>query len=62
MAFDSDQQDTPIIKQEKYVLDKISVQKIEKRIVQSLFSTKRRLTDSYRDMSYILKSSIFPLK
>lgn len=29
MAFDSDQQDTPIIKQEKYVVDKIAVQKVE---------------------------------
>lgn len=29
MAFDTDQQDTHIIKQAKYVLDKISVQKVE---------------------------------
>lgn len=29
MVFDTDQQDTHIIKQDKYVLDKISVQKAE---------------------------------
>lgn len=29
MAFDSDQQDTLIIKQEKYILDEIAVEKVE---------------------------------
>lgn len=29
MAFDSDQQDTLIIKQEKYLLDEIAVEKVE---------------------------------
>lgn len=29
MVFDSDQQDSPIIKQDKYVLDKTAVQKVE---------------------------------
>lgn len=57
MAFDRDQYYIPIIKLEKYILHKTAVQKIEKIIVQSLFSTRWRLNGFLQ--RYVLSFTFF---
>lgn len=57
MAFDRDQYYILIIKLEKYILHKTAVQKIEKIIVQSLFSTRWRLNGFLQ--RYVLSFKFF---
>lgn len=57
MFFDRNQYYVVIIKLEKYILHKTAVQKVEERIVQSLFSTRRRLNGFLQ--RYVLSFKFF---